>query len=73
VNGLVVANTGPMIALAMIERLDVLRSIFDEILVPEAVHGEILEGGATGVIVEAKRNGLVKIVGGELNRMRGAG
>lgn len=52
-NGLVAANTGPMIALAMIDRLDVLRSIFDKILVPETVHEEILEGGKAGVGVSA--------------------
>ncbi|MFH0821851.1 MAG: DUF3368 domain-containing protein [Pseudomonadota bacterium] len=47
--GIVVSNTGPLIALALIGRLDVLRLLFDEILVPLPVHEEILEGGAAGV------------------------
>lgn len=46
-------DTGPMIALAMIDRLEVLRSIFTEILVPEAVHNEILEGGRFCVGIKA--------------------
>jgi len=49
VTGSVVADTGPIIALAVIGKLDVLRSLFDEVFVPEAVHEEILEGGADGV------------------------
>ncbi len=51
--GQVVSNTGPMIALAMIDRLEILRSIFEEILVPEAVHNEILEGGKSGIGIQA--------------------
>lgn len=47
--GRVVSNTGPVIALAMIERLDLLKSIFEEVLVPDAVHSEILQGGRAGV------------------------
>ncbi len=52
-NGSVVANTGPIIALAIIGRLEALRSIFHEIAVPQAVHGEILEGGDAGPGVSA--------------------
>lgn len=37
-----------MIALAMVDRLDVLHSIFDDVIVPEPVHEEILEGGESG-------------------------
>ncbi len=47
--GRVVSNTGPMIALATIERLDLLQSIFEEIVIPESVHRKILEGGKAGV------------------------
>lgn len=52
-NGTVVANTGPMIALAIIDRLDVLVSIFNEVVVPEPVHDEILEGGESGSGISA--------------------
>lgn len=50
--GRVVSNTGPMIALAMINRLDLLQSIFEETLIPEAVHNEIMEGGKAGAGVQ---------------------
>jgi predicted nucleic acid-binding protein len=48
VNGTVVVNTGPIIALAIVDRLGLLHSIFDEVLVPAQAHVEILEGGESG-------------------------
>ena len=52
-NGTVGANTCPVIALAIIDRLEVLRSIFDNVVVPEPVHDEILEDGEFGSGVSA--------------------
>ena len=46
--GRLVSNTGPIIALALIDRLDILQSISDHISIPEEVHKEILEGGPFG-------------------------
>lgn len=46
-NGKAICNTGPIIALSMIDRIDILRHVFEFIAVPEEVHSEILEGGAT--------------------------
>ncbi len=46
-NGKTICNTGPLIALSMIDRIDILRHLFKLIAVPEAVHKEILEGGIT--------------------------
>ena len=46
-NGKALCNTGPLIALSMIDRIDILRHLFELVVVPEAVHKEILEGGAT--------------------------
>jgi predicted nucleic acid-binding protein len=43
--GRLVSNTGPIIALSAIDRLEILKSIFKEIIVPEPVHNEILQGG----------------------------
>jgi hypothetical protein len=43
----IVCNTGPLIALSIIKRLDLLHSLFGEVLIPEAVHREILQGGAS--------------------------
>jgi len=44
-NGKVICNTGPLIALSMIDRIDILRHLFEFVAIPEAVHKEILEGG----------------------------
>jgi len=46
-NSRVICNTGPLVALSMIDRIDILRHLFEFIAVPEEVHKEILEGGAT--------------------------
>ena len=43
--GSLVSNTGPLIALALIDRLDILQIIFQKVIIPEAVHKEMLEGG----------------------------
>jgi len=44
-NGQLVCNTGPLIALSLIDRIDLLRSLFEVVIIPEAVHLEILAGG----------------------------
>jgi predicted nucleic acid-binding protein len=41
----IISNTGPLIALASIDRLDILNNLFEKVVVPEAVHDELLEGG----------------------------
>jgi predicted nucleic acid-binding protein len=43
--GRIVSNTGPIIALAAIGKIDIVNEIFDEVIVPEQVHHEILQGG----------------------------
>jgi len=42
----IVTNTGPLIALAGVERLDILDALYDDVLVPQPVHDEVLEGRA---------------------------
>lgn len=37
----VVSNAGPLIALARIEHLDLLEELFGEVIVPQAVYGEV--------------------------------
>lgn len=37
----VVSNTTPIISLASIQKLDILKELFKEVLIPEAVYGEI--------------------------------
>jgi len=43
--GRLVSNTGPVIALCSIDRLEILRGIFEEVVLPETVHHEIMQGG----------------------------
>lgn len=41
----IVCNTGPLIALGILGKLDFLKSLFDEVLIPDAVQKEITQGG----------------------------
>jgi predicted nucleic acid-binding protein len=41
-NGLVIADSGPVFSLAVIDKLDILTSIFNEVLIPNAVWLEII-------------------------------
>ena len=43
--GLVVSNTGPVIALSIINKLNIISDLFQSVCVPEQVHREILKGG----------------------------
>ena len=47
--GYLVVNTGPLVALATVERLDILPVLFETIAIPEDVHREIQKGGAVGL------------------------
>lgn len=42
----VISDSTPLIALARIGELDLIRQIFGEVLIPEAVYGEIVEARA---------------------------
>ncbi|MFO1429002.1 MAG: DUF3368 domain-containing protein [Candidatus Competibacteraceae bacterium] len=44
-NGLIVCNAGPLIALSLVGKLDLLHHLYDRVLVPEAVVREIVESG----------------------------
>lgn len=58
----IVCNTGPIIALASIQKLDILKNLYDSIYLPEAVNDEILRGGPhfTG-LDEYRKAGWIKI------------
>lgn len=43
----VVSNTTPVIALSVIGRLDLLRELYTEVLIPPAVYAEVVTGGAS--------------------------
>ncbi len=56
---IVVSNTTPLIGLASIQRFDLLRQLFGEIHIPQAVHDEAVaagreEGGAKREVSEAE-------------------
>lgn len=40
-NGLVIADSGPVFSLALINKLDILNTLFDDIKIPQAVWNEI--------------------------------
>jgi len=62
-NGKVICNTGPVVALSMIDRIDILRCLFEYIAVPEAVHKEILEGGDTNAgLASYRKAGWIEVV-----------
>lgn len=42
----IVCNSGPLIALGILGKLELLRLLFGDVLVPEAVRDEIVHGGA---------------------------
>jgi uncharacterized protein len=38
-------RTGPVIALSSIDHLEILKRLFEEVILPETVHNEIMQGG----------------------------
>jgi len=58
-----ICNTGPIIALSMIDGIDILRHLFEFVAVPEAVHKEILEGGtANAGLANYRKAKWIKVV-----------
>lgn len=53
-----VVNATPLIALAILDRLDLLRQLFTEVVVPTAVYEEVVARGVgrTGAADVAKAN-----------------
>lgn len=59
----VVCNSGQLIALGILGHVDVLRSLFDVVLVPDAVQGEIAQGGLKFLGVEDfRRAGWIRVL-----------
>lgn len=48
-SSLIVSNTGPLIALDACNQLDLLRSLYDRVVVPEEVERELARGGGTAL------------------------
>lgn len=51
----IVCNSGPLIALGLLDRLDLLKELFGEVLVPETVRQEVESGGAADIGLRAFR------------------
>ena len=51
----IICNTGPLIALGLLERLDFLKGLFSEVLIPQAVQREIELGGVNRLGLESFR------------------
>ena len=45
----VVVNTTPIIALALIEQLDLLPRLYGRVVIPPTVQTDVLRGGAQGI------------------------
>ena len=61
-SGKMVCNTGPLVALSIINRIDILRDLFEVVAVPEAVHREILVGGSESAgLAEYKKVQWIKV------------
>ena len=58
----VVSNTTPIIALALIKNLDLLQRLYGEVVIPPAVHEEISAGGAGRVgVIELRDASYIKM------------
>jgi uncharacterized protein len=59
-NNPIVSNTGPLIGLALIDRLDLLSALYAEVCIPDVVHQEMLQQGenAPGVAAYRKATGI---------------
>jgi hypothetical protein len=49
----IVCNSGPLIALGILGKLELLQSLFDEVLIPDAVQREIVQGGVKLAALES--------------------
>lgn len=65
----IVVNTGPLLALQACEASHLLVELHAAVLVPEVVLSEILRG----ILLRAKRLGLIARVGPRLEAMRASG
>lgn len=59
---IVVSNTSPIINLAIIGKLELLKNVFGKIIIPQAVYDEINAGGVDGSgILEVQSSKWIKV------------
>jgi predicted nucleic acid-binding protein len=49
---IVIVNSTPIISLALISKLELLKHLYDKVLTPPAVQAEVLAGGIRGAGIE---------------------
>ena len=69
--GTIVCNAGPLIALAGIKQLPLLQDLYSHVQVAEGVFRELT--GTGGILLAAKRAGLVKQIRPLMQQMRANG
>ena len=73
----IVSNTGPLIGLAKIDRLSVLKDIASAVLIPSVVHRELLGNipttGLIGILLLAKEKGILENIGLLIDELRSQG
>jgi predicted nucleic acid-binding protein len=64
----VVCNTGPLIALGILGKLNLLRNLWTEVFIPEAVRTEVEKGGAEQLgLVNFKQADWIRVIAQGLN------
>jgi predicted nucleic acid-binding protein len=59
----VIVNTTPIIALALIEQLDLLPRLYGRVVIPPAVQTEVLQGGAQGIgVTEIQTANWIRVI-----------
>lgn len=58
----VVSNTTPLIALSLVDQLPILRELYREVLIPPAVHKEVVRGGGRAGAAELKGSAWIRVV-----------
>ena len=58
----VVSNTTPLIALSLVDQLPLLRELYREVLIPPAVHAEVVRGGSRTGASELRASAWIRVV-----------
>src|SRR4030066_347567 len=79
----IVSNTGPLIGLAKIDRLSILKDIASEVIIPPMVHRELLgktgieseriDNALNGILLLAKEKGILENIALLIDELRSQG